>query len=126
MRTPGRKLYLATVEDIGSRKIVGHAMANRMTAELPLRALRKALLATYPDPPTRDFNFKPLHRSGCLHQVSQARLYHLNSPLKVWICCPNYHTLPNVSEKGVHKVMPRCVGKLVLTVSKPSRSTHVG
>ena len=45
VRTPDGKLYLATVEDIGSRKIVGHAMANRMTAELPLRALRKALLA---------------------------------------------------------------------------------
>lgn len=45
VRTPDGKLYLATVEDIGSRRIVGHAMANRMTAELPLRALRKALSA---------------------------------------------------------------------------------
>lgn len=40
---PDGKLYMATVEDIGSRKIIGQVTANRMTAELPLRALRKGL-----------------------------------------------------------------------------------
>lgn len=33
--TPDGKDYLATVEDLGSRMIVGYALASRMTAELP-------------------------------------------------------------------------------------------
>ena len=40
---PDGKLYVAIVEDLGSRKVVGHAMSTRMTAALPLQALRNAL-----------------------------------------------------------------------------------
>ena len=43
LNTPDGKLYVAIVEDMGSRKVVGHAMGTRMTTLLPLSALRKAL-----------------------------------------------------------------------------------
>jgi len=43
LNTPDGKLYVAIVEDMGSRKVVGHAMGTRMTTMLPLSALRKAL-----------------------------------------------------------------------------------
>jgi len=43
VRTPDGKLCLATVEDIGSRKMIGNAMPVWTRAELPLLALRKAL-----------------------------------------------------------------------------------
>ena len=43
METPDGKLYLAIVEDMGSRMVVGHAMSTRITAALPLQALRNAL-----------------------------------------------------------------------------------
>jgi putative transposase len=42
-------LYLATVLDIYSRKIVGWAMADHLRAELPLAALRMAISAQRPD-----------------------------------------------------------------------------
>lgn len=44
INSPDGKLYLAIVEDLGSRKVVGHAMGTRMTSMLPLSALRKALM----------------------------------------------------------------------------------
>jgi putative transposase len=44
INTPDGKLYVAIVEDLGSRKVVGHAMGTRMTSMLPLSALRKALM----------------------------------------------------------------------------------
>ena len=44
VNTPDGKLYVAIVEDLGSRKVVGHAMGTRMTSMLPLSALRKALM----------------------------------------------------------------------------------
>ena len=40
VNTPDGKLYVAIVEDLGSRKVVGHAMGTRMTSMLPLSALR--------------------------------------------------------------------------------------
>lgn len=43
METPDGKLYLAIVEDMGSRMVVGHAMSTRITATLPLQALRNGL-----------------------------------------------------------------------------------
>lgn len=43
METPDGKLYLAIVEDLGSRMVVGHAMSTRITATLPLQALRNGL-----------------------------------------------------------------------------------
>lgn len=44
VNTPDGKLYVAIVEELGSRKVVGHAMGTRMTSMLPLGALRKALM----------------------------------------------------------------------------------
>ena len=44
INTPDGKLYVAIVEDLGGRKVVGHAMGTRMTSMLPLSALRKALM----------------------------------------------------------------------------------
>jgi transposase InsO family protein len=43
-------LYLAVVLDLFSRRVVGWAMANRMTSELTLRALRMALRRCQPGP----------------------------------------------------------------------------
>ncbi|MCK1740152.1 DDE-type integrase/transposase/recombinase, partial [Bradyrhizobium sp. 139] len=42
-------LYLATVMDLYSRKIVGWAMADPLRAELPLAALRMAIAAQRPN-----------------------------------------------------------------------------
>ena len=42
--TPDGKLYVAIVEDLCSRKVVGHTMGTRMTSMLTLSALRKALM----------------------------------------------------------------------------------
>ncbi|MCK1740902.1 IS3 family transposase, partial [Bradyrhizobium sp. 139] len=42
-------LYLATVMDLYSRKIVGWAMADHLRAELPLAALRMAIAAQRPN-----------------------------------------------------------------------------
>ena len=43
-------LYLATVMDLYSRRIVGWAMADHLRAELPLAALRMAIAAKRPGP----------------------------------------------------------------------------
>ena len=43
-------LYLAAILDLFSRRIVGWAMADRMTTELTLRALRMAIRQRRPDP----------------------------------------------------------------------------
>ncbi len=43
-------LYLAVVLDLYSRKIVGWSMGSRMTADLPLAALRMAFLQRHPAP----------------------------------------------------------------------------
>ena len=43
IETPDGKLYLSIVEDMGSRMVVGYAMSTRITAVLPLQALRNAL-----------------------------------------------------------------------------------
>jgi transposase InsO family protein len=43
-------LYLATVMDLYSRRIVGWAMADHLRAELPLAALRMAVAAKQPGP----------------------------------------------------------------------------
>ena len=43
-------LYLAVVLDLYSRKIVGWSMGSRMTAELPLAALRMAFHQRHPAP----------------------------------------------------------------------------
>ena len=44
IRTGEGWLYLATVIDLFSRKIIGHHMSNRMTKELVITALQKALI----------------------------------------------------------------------------------
>ena len=43
-------LYLATVIDIASRRVVGHAMADHLRTELPAAALANALAARDPAP----------------------------------------------------------------------------
>lgn len=43
IRTDEGWLYLATVIDLYSRKIIGHSMSNRMTKDLVISALQKAL-----------------------------------------------------------------------------------
>ena len=43
IRTDEGWLYLATVIDLYSRKIIGHSMSNRMTRDLVISALQKAL-----------------------------------------------------------------------------------
>jgi putative transposase len=62
-------LYLATVMDLYSRRIVGWATADHLRAELPLAALRMAISVqrpgSGPDPPFRS------RRSICLGGVSQ-------------------------------------------------------
>jgi transposase InsO family protein len=42
-------LYLATVLDLYSRRIVGWAMAERMTGDLPLNAMHMALRRRQPE-----------------------------------------------------------------------------
>jgi putative transposase len=48
VRTDEGWLYLAAVMDLYSRKIVGYAMADHLRTELPLAALRMALMARRP------------------------------------------------------------------------------
>ena len=43
-------LYLATVIDIASRRVVGFAIADHLRTELPADALANAVAARYPDP----------------------------------------------------------------------------
>jgi transposase InsO family protein len=43
IRTDEGWLYLATVIDLYSRKVIGHSMSNRMTKDLVISALQKAL-----------------------------------------------------------------------------------
>lgn len=43
IRTAEGCLYLATVIDLYSRRVIGHAMSNRMTKDLVISALQKAL-----------------------------------------------------------------------------------
>lgn len=45
IRTPAGWLYLATVIDLGSRRVLGYAMANHMRTELVLDALNMAVAA---------------------------------------------------------------------------------
>ena len=45
IRTPAGWLYLATVIDLGSRRLIGYAMANHMRTELVLDALSMAVAA---------------------------------------------------------------------------------
>jgi transposase InsO family protein len=53
-------LYLATVMDLYSRRIVGWAMADHLRTELPLAALRMAIAAKQPGPGP-----DPPFRPGC-------------------------------------------------------------
>ncbi len=55
-------LYLAGVKDFGSREIIGHAMGERMTKELVLEALVKALKYRKP-------------QKGCIHHSDRGSQY---------------------------------------------------
>ena len=77
-------LYLAGVKDLATREIIGHAMGNRMTKELTLTALEKAMRYREPLP-------------GCIHHSDRGSQY----------CALSYqHALtdagmrPSMSRKG--------------------------
>ena len=77
-------LYLAGVKDLASREIIGHAMGSRMTKELTLMALRKAIRYRPPLP-------------GCIHHSDRGSQY----------CAPSYQEAiidarmrPSMSRKG--------------------------
>ena len=55
-------LYLAGVKDLATREIIGHAMDSRMTKELTLTALKKALRYRTPLP-------------GCIHHSDRGKQY---------------------------------------------------
>lgn len=55
-------LYLAGVKDFGSKEIVGYAMSERMTKDLVLVALAKAL------------SYRPIER-GCIHHSDRGSQY---------------------------------------------------
>ena len=75
-------LYLAGVKDLATREIIGHAMGSRMTKELTLTALKKALRYR-----------KPL--SGCIHHSDRGSQY----------CALSYQQV--VTDAGMNPSMSR-------------------
>jgi transposase InsO family protein len=92
-------LYLATVMDLYSRRIVGWAMADHLRTELPLAALRMALAAKKPEPglihhsdrgvqyASEDYR-KVVRSAGLLASMSRKGNCYDNAPMESF-----FHTL---------------------------------
>ncbi|MGY2896540.1 putative transposase [Deinococcus sp. UYEF24] len=68
IRTTEGWLYLAVVLDLYSRKIVGWSMGSRMTAELPLCALRMAFHQWHPAPGLMHYSDRGSQYAGKVYQ----------------------------------------------------------
>lgn len=75
-------LYLAGVKDLATREIIGHAMGSRMTKQLTLTALEKAISYRKPHP-------------GCIHHSDRGSQY----------CALSYQKI--VSDSGMRASMSR-------------------
>ena len=75
-------LYLAGVKDLATREIIGHAMGSRMTKELTLMALEKAIRYRQPQP-------------DCIHHSDRGSQY----------CAPSYQR--TVTDAGMRLSMSR-------------------
>ncbi|MGY3103579.1 transposase InsO family protein [Bradyrhizobium sp. LM3.4] len=78
-------LYLATVMDLYSRKIVGWAMADHLRADLPLTALRMAISTQQPGAGLIHHSDRGVHASADYRKLMQSAGFRASMSRKVRI-----------------------------------------